>query len=982
MALVFLFILLMLEISLTALQQRAMQAELDESSRLAQLLANEGLQANLRDALARGTTQSGTVDLGSAFSYQLPNTSLTLSAKWSAGESLNFPLPSGWSSFDNLLEEKAPLPSLSFDPSAGKMDGPTQVSPGHTLLALDSSQSNWGASVSSTSHLLPYGLYAPQGAVKASQVSGFANPVYESADSSKVHQTYSGRPVDILAGKDIQVDTGYGSGRAISLGGQVKLPQVDGQNGAVPSSGSPKLPTSLAQTYYNDIKTLAATIAQDCVEKTAFFDDALFSMDMLKALFTGDVSALERIFSVGQACAVPLFPIPGMQEDLPLMIVFFIYHPFPMDFSGGIDNNTNDDKVKQLTKQYQDDQKTLEGLQQQLQAAQAANPQDQKLIDSLTGQVSKAQDTVNRDKDALSDATKDNQDSKDNIADKISDAITPETAFEDADQETEGWAYLYFLGEFFTIFKDIIEGKNPFESIEVRTVHLGDCDPGWTWQDGQISLLANLSVPRGRTLQLTKGDIIVNGDVYLHPGAVLRIDGNLTINEPTEWSDFKDVSDAPTDLVAFPDGRLIMEEGSSLIVTGNLSVNGGDYQAGSIMLGCDYGPNTGLTRLISVDGDTTVKYGVGAGVEFGVLVDELAKTNSSLQGFMDDFFDPLTEDVAPQLAKLPYVGPWQWRTPWFAQYATTFEFIPALEIIGLGGPWPIPLPYDNCMNDVFKYISIIYSCELNFFIGENLYTQSPFWVFGRGVSPVFLKVRPDLVADAVGQIKWGKLTLDDIESQASNFLQFIIPDLAEAIVQEVITKIIASVTADLIPFDPITCGPSEEEDNSKGADDMSKKAKEFIKEKIEYTGDMLKDSLGQTVRVIENDIYAKLGSDDPKYSVLRELPGVTMLGGGSITIGSGGGAQMASGLFVAQDDISIGCDYTVGNVLSVTGDIEVDRFLHYPYFDRVSLYNPLKYNGADALKDSLIPLEDPQGALAGDAAYTFPRRLAEGWKSL
>lgn len=1002
LALVFMVILLLLELSLYTMQQRAMEADLDESSRLAQLLATEGINANLADALSRGTTQSGVLSLNQPFDYRLPQTSLTLSAKWAASESLNFPIAGGWSTFDSLLEEKTPLPRLSFDPSAGQMDGSNQVSPGHTVLALDSSQDNQGSTISSTSHLFPYGMFAPSGSVKAAQVASFANPVYETPESSVVNQTYSGRPVDILAGQNIEVDTAYSSGRAIALQGNVKLPQVDGQNGAVPMSGSSSYNVSQAQTYYTDIKTLAATLAQNCVEKTPFFDSALFDMDTLWRLLKGDATVLEDIVSVGQACNVPFFPIPGMQDDLPFMIVFFVYHPFPPDFADGVPTGGND-QLAGLAKQLQADQQTVTNLQGQLDAAESANPQVQSTIDSLKGQLSKAQDTVTADKAQIKKISDQNKNNSNDIASKISDATVPSTAFDDDDMVTSGWSYFYILGELLDIVKDIIEGKNPFQTIETRTVHLGDSDPGWSWSDGQITMVANLSVPRGRTLQLTKENITVQGDVYLHPGSVLRIDGNLTIDPPVGWTDFQNVSDAPTDLIAFPSGRLIMEEGSSLIVSGTLSVNGGDYQAGSIMLGSDYGPNTGLTRLISADGGLTSKYGIGPGVEFGVLVDELGKTNSSLQGFMNDFFDPLTEDIAPQLAKLPYVGPWQWRKCWFANNATTFEFIPMLEEFGLGGPWPIPLPYDNCMRDIFKYVSIIYSSELNFFIGENLYTMSPFWVFGRGVSPVTLKVRPDLVADAVGQISWSALSWDDTKAAAENFLKFIIPDLAEGIVAEVIEKIVSSMTAELIPFDPVTCGPGDsdegggdeggggkgeggdgdgdDEDNGE-AGDMADKVEEFVKEQLEYTGTMLKNALESLAETIENDIYDKLGNGDPKYAVLRELPGVCVLSGASIDIGSGGGSQLASGLFVAQGDIDIGCEYTIGSVVSVSGDIGVSNFLHYPYFDRVSLYNPKKYDGGNVLVDSLVPLEDPQGALAGDAAYTFPRRLAEGWKSL
>jgi hypothetical protein len=489
-------------------------------------------------------------------------------------------------------------------------------------------------------------------------------------------------------------------------------------------------------------------------------------------------------------------------------------------------------------------------------------------------------------------------------------------------------------------------------------------------------MVANLDVPRGRTLKLTKSNVVVAGDIYLHPGAVLDVSGNLTVQAPDSWTDFKGTAASGDNTLSYPNGRVIMEEGSSLIVSGDLNVTGGTYDAGSVLLTCDYGPNTGLTRLIYCDGDINVKYGMGPAVEFGVLVDALAKNDSTLKGFMDDFFDPFTEEVAPQMAKLPYVGPWQWRTCWFANYCTTFEFIPLLEEFGLGGPWPIPLPFQNCLRDVFKYLSIIYSTELNYFIGENLYTHSPFWLFGRGVSPVMLKVRPELVADALGEIQWTTIAWDDFKDQAEQFVSDVIPGFAEGIVEEVIAKIIASAAADLLPFDPITCGPSE---GDTAAESMESAADKYLDEKLGAMEGLLQRSLEQVLLHLQNDVYDKLDSDDPKYAVLRELPGVCVASGSTITIGTAGGSRLASGLFVAQSDLTINCEYTVGSAISVGGDIEVSQLLHYPYYDRVSLYNPKKIS--DPLEEGL-ELEDPVGSLAGDVEYTFPRRLAEGWRSL
>lgn len=983
LALAFLFVLVLLEAGLFVLQQRASQAALEESSRLAQLLATENLLAEELDALSRNVPVSGTFDLENDFTFKLPSTELELNVHWSNKDSLNAPMPHGWSTFNSVLKTSK-LPLFSFDETVSqKQRSGTLVAPGHTFLALESSEKDHGSSVHSTSHLFPYGIYAPQGSIQASSVSSFANQVYGSSSDEETSVVSSGRPVDLLARDSIEVKTRYTNGQAICLSGDVSLPENDGStssNGALALSFRPA-PALVDDAYFQGLQNMGAAVSVGALDKTTFFDTGLFDSQTLLAILKGDFSRLASVLSVGQACKVPFIPIPGMQDDI-LLDVFYLWHPYPPDFSGGssADDKKTSEELKETTQKLKEARDKVKEIQADLDAELKKPKSDDRKVKELGFQLLDAQNRVSELESKVKKLNHKLDKSKGNLASNLSGSTPPETAAEEADRRTRGWAYLFVIGELFEIVFDILSGSNPFEEVETRVVHLGDIGPGWEWENDRIGIVGTITVPRGRTLKLSKQNITVEGDIYLHPGAVMVIDGNLTVTPPDNWSDFggAPASDRKATAV-FPNGRIIMEEGSSLIVQGNLRVEGGTVEEGSVLLLCDYGPNTGLSRLISVGGSLTLYYGTAPGVEFGVLVERLSKDRPALHGFFSEFFDPLTERIAPQIAKLPMVGPWQTRTCWFADYATTLEFIPWLEeFFGLGGPWPIPLPYPNCMTEVFKYVSLLYSAELNFAIGENFVTHSPFWViFGRGVSPVSLKVHPDRVSSAVANIQWGKLFWEDFKGVAGNFLTTVLPELAKSIVEDVFERILEIISKEFIPFEPVYCGdpPEDPEEEVKTVRDA---VLQILKEKAKgLPGTAVKSLFGMLV-LVKNQAFDSLDAANPQSAILRELPGVCVVSGGRMSIGTEDGALMATGLFVSRQDIVITSKYTIGCVVSAGGDVRVENLLHYPYFDRGSFYKPKTFG--TVLLQSLA-LEDPEGTLAGDLSFTLPRRLAEGWRA-
>jgi len=967
----------MLSIGLIQLQQISTQNALTEKERLSLLLGTEEVYANLGKAVESGQV-SGPVDLSKQkLSYTVPKTTLNLSADFSDQSSQNRPLPTNWSTFDNISKRGVPEFSFFSDDEHAKSN---TLPLGHTRLELTES-AHHSTSLAVFSHTFPYGLYAPNGSIEASTISSFSNPIeYE---SNQEISEESGRPVDICALNNIIVSDYYSSGRAFSQSGTVSLPQGADAPGAVGFSGHPN-PKNPWTDLASNLSTLGNQIASGALDKTEFLDDELFTLAHLKDIFSGNASDLISIFGVGQACKVPFFPIPAVQDDAPLLFVFYIHHPYPVDFSGVARDSDDSERLKEIGQELDEKQAELVKKQKELEEEEGKKDPDQSKVDSLKGDISDLKSDIESLKKEAKDLSDKISREGDDLKKKLSASKVPETAVEDAEQVTTGWAYLYIIGDLVQIVFDLVSGKNPLDDIFIptRVVHLGGSDPGWEWEEDKIDMKANLTVPPGRTLKITKSEVSVRGDIYLQKGALLTVDGNLSVERPSSWSDFKGVDTVGVE--GYPKGRVIIEEGASLVVSGDLNVNGGTYHEGSVLVSSAYGPNKAITRLIQAGGNINLKYGISPVVTLGDLVDELGKDDSSLKGFNDDFFTPLIEDVFPVIGKLPYVGSWQWRPSWFAKYATTFEFVPLLEEFGLGGPWPIPLPYDNCLRKVFKYVSIMYAVELNAFIGDNLYTQSTFWFFGRGVTPVFLKVYPDLVKDDLDGLDWGKITVDALEKEAERFLKDDMPKFAANIVENLITEIMKKMIESLIPFKPPSCGgggegggEGEEDDDAGPAAAIKKFAKEFLQDVLKEFGGIVQRSFQKVLLTMKNDVYSKLDSGDSEYSLKRQLPGVAVRAGGEINIGKEATSMLATGLFLAKGNITIESNETIGAVISTDGNVNVQKFSHYPYFERISVYQP-KQNVS--IWESVGTIVPPEGSNAGFVGGTWVKRLAEGMR--
>jgi hypothetical protein len=71
---------------------------------------------------------------------------------------------------------------------------------------------------------------------------------------------------------------------------------------------------------------------------------------------------------------------------------------------------------------------------------------------------------------------------------------------------------------------------------------------------------------------------------------------------------------------------------------------------------------------------------------------------------------------------------------------------------------------------------------------------------------------------------------------------------------------------------------------------------------------------------------------------LWNTPGLLVHSGGTLHIGAG--APFAAGMFVAEKDVIIDADKTVGLIVSLGGHVRAKTLLHNPYFSHASLYLP------------------------------------------
>jgi hypothetical protein len=500
-------------------------------------------------------------------------------------------------------------------------------------------------------------------------------------------------------------------------------------------------------------------------------------------------------------------------------------------------------------------------------------------------------------------------------------------------------------------------------------------------ESGGFTLAATWTVPRGKTLQWKAPEgsgvpYVVKGDIWLQRGSTMMVDGDLTVQSPEddEWSyepagasgkgptgGVWDYSSSGITDTNPPTGTLYMEEGSTLVVTGNLRVMGSP-ETGSVCLTTPVSPVHPTTTAIFCRGNVTLDNGMMPGLAIDDLAASLAGGNKEFSKLNDWLFRPFLTEIAPNVAKV--FGPFYPRKTWFADFAETWVYLEIVDEISavddeitsfLAGPYPIPLPDENCQKVIFGYISLFYAFELNVTLGENLYTHADWWLTADGTPPVIPKVDPKSFENLMKHAVKSELKPDHLKKMFEKEITVLIVSIAGAVVEDVVFGIIGETVESMGLADK--CSPNFGGDEGgtdagdEGGGDEEPTPGGDPEEQIESITDqifkeVLKD-IDQNLQVAIRDLIGQARDDvqnsigqDAQNTIARELPGVFVYSGGDLNIGSDT-TPFATGFLIAQKQVQITAERIVGAVYAMEGDIYITGEVNYfPYFTRAWLYDP------------------------------------------
>jgi hypothetical protein len=964
---------------------------------------------------------------------------------------------SSYATPDNLWNSS--LPPTGYDASVAKAAMTNvKLAPEHTGVSFDFNEKSYQTVFSP---FFPMACYAPQGSITMlGDCASLVNPTFSTMDDAQdkleVAQ-FSGVPVLLQAAGDVTVEGQFPHGRAYADAGTVQL-----KGGAIAYAGVSVLANGpFEASLTSSLDDAFDSISDGQVTKTNFIVGQVLDVEGFIGLITGDQN-FGAIFSVDQGSHIPFPPWFGTDNFGVAQVVKF-YLPMPPDTSGTSVDQNDIDNLATLGGRSTELQADIDDLDAQIAAEKAKDDPDDDKIDDLQSERNSKQDeldTVNDEISALNDEI--NTDTE-NISNLDSSAFgePPTTYQESLSFVTKGWAYARLLvvivDDLLTILLDLIslDFDKILKDIEddllnpTRVIHLSGDDPHlWVahrstdtydlkehtrpdyidnkWNSWRVTF----NVSEGRTCRL-EGDFQFRGDVWLQKGATLHVTGDLSITTPEAWTEFGDEI-ATADF--YPKGRLHMEEGSTLLVGGDLTIDGGSTSQGSVLLVTDgYEVPKSLSRAILCKGHVTIENGIFGGIGISDALSEADPDDAGQVGQASELtklFGFLGQDT-DWWARFPYLGPFSARSSYFASYATTFVTIPPLVEFGLAGPWPIPIPYENCWNNVFYYWAYGYSIELNMFLGPHLITHSTvLWPWGKGVVPTMVKCDPEFLADVFGSIDFDQIDETASADAAQELLTEVLPD----VLFWLIVDRTAAVAEDFLEVSgyKLGCGksstesdtaendPEDDTDTNSSGWSLSKvwkKVKElwpyakYTKKLFSQLSLPLTDMKSHIRTLIYSSFFtdtasdfwdweeAEETSDDPSIPPV-ELPGVLVYSAGDLTLGTTGEygdepTPLVSGMFVAQGDLTSHAKRTVGCLISFDGDIMADGVYYYPYFTRSSFFNqekPADMKGSgydvadfftagqlDEVVNDLFTFGAPKGGEALPMGQTFYHVLSEGW---
>ena len=458
----------------------------------------------------------------------------------------------------------------------------------------------------------------------------------------------------------------------------------------------------------------------------------------------------------------------------------------------------------------------------------------------------------------------------------------------------------------------------------MRLVHFGDKDniPNFKFADGFFAE-ASWTVPSGRNFRY-QGNMTLEGDLWLQKGSLMAITGDLVLNNP----------DPSSSSPLKPSGKIVIEEGASLIVTGSITA-AGDPRFGSLWACTPPKHLAPVTSAIMAGKSITLPYGSYSATNLQDAAMALGSTG------LADALDTATVQMAPNLSKVS--GPFHTRQPFFASYATTFQLTIVPTPFGpVPIPTPIPLPKTNILVPLFRTLTMLYTGSLNMAIGENLYLHSDWWPYGQGVVPAMIKLDPAGPMNALKNLNLGVLNPNiDWGDTVQNLTENLLKGAAEFAIKTVGQALVKEVMASVVPGGSLLSGLLDtllEKIDTKG-----NALENFQEQMVQATFGPVLNQLNDVRRKIEDEVKAALAE-----SYLREVGG-PLIYADSIKVGDGSTRPLLmSGMLVAENNIDIDSESFVGSLTSLHGNITAGKVYFTPLFTRASFYRP-KSAGSTAL---------------------------------
>ncbi len=430
----------------------------------------------------------------------------------------------------------------------------------------------------------------------------------------------------------------------------------------------------------------------------------------------------------------------------------------------------------------------------------------------------------------------------------------------------------------------------------------------------RLELRSTMTVPRGRSFYM-KGDLNLEGDLWIQRGASFQVDGSLTLIHPNDPQDYPFFG---------AQGRIILEQGATLVVRDNLNVPG-SRRWGSVMVTSEEGRVEGITSAILVGGNASFDYGVVPGTTVEDLCIAVGRKDPQVARFQKEYLDRYFELFAPNLAKCR--GPFQVRKPIFADTSTELAFDP-LPTVMPPIRW-LNSPNLNCL--FFQVATLSEVPFLNAVFGEFMALHSDAWAFGDEIVPVLVKVPSQELESMAG--RWGSLYSDaslppDADARMGGILaevHRVVHDTPKVLMTDVYWELFRQCAWILLPIDP----PISDDVYGHLA-----KAREKAWLLCNQAGPF-------EVSHIRRGLYQHFKDNYNVPFSNAEFPGALVYAGGNLVVGAKGDTPApAVGMFVAGGNIRSNSQRMVGSAMSLHGHVMCRELWYYPGFTRASITLP------------------------------------------